>query len=79
MRDKIKLIIDFPPNDPDPPPFTCDVCGLERPGFAAAHRGRKFLCWHHARKKTAFCANMDWRDNLQIDAIRCVIGEIAHG
>lgn len=80
MWERRKLEIPFDPPEPDPPPFTCDVCGKSRDFWQRIHHGEKSLCWFHQDRKVQIPlesrVSMDWRDYAQLAVISTVIGEL---
>ncbi len=80
MRDKIKIVIEPTPIEPDLPPFICDVCGAETPYWLIKHSGKYKMCTMHTRKNSPVPARSrheyNYSDYLQMDAIHSVIGAI---
>ncbi len=80
---KLKLDFKFDEPEPAPPPFVCDLCGIEREHWQAIHRGKLSMCWFHRDRGLQLPRDarlaMDFKDTGQLQVISSLIGELKHG
>jgi len=79
MREKIKLVVSITPVEPEPPPFKCCLCGVERDHWLLLHDGENKICSRHYAKPVLSYKEMydfKYRDSMQIQAASLIIKEL---
>jgi hypothetical protein len=76
---KIKLKIPITQPEPDPPPFKCFLCGVERDNWLLLHDGKEKICSRHYAKPVLSYQEMrdfKYKDTMQIQAASLIIREL---
>lgn len=78
MKEKIKITIELPPQEPEPSSFVCALCKEKLPCWMIKHVGRHTICTRHGHHRRAswVIGTESWLDNFQISAASNVIKEI---
>lgn len=79
MKQKLKLDLGVYKPEPDPPPFKCELCGVERDYFHLLHDGKYKICSrHYAKPVISHQAMRDYKykDTSQIWAASLIIKEL---